>query len=150
MNDANRDLLLIRPMRQTDTAVVARLATTLGYPSEAEVVHARWREIGGSDLLLVAVDQKDEPVGFIQAHPVCIIEAGFRVEILGLVVSSRARRRGVGRRLIVEVERWAENIGAEAVVVRSNTQRTEAHDFYPAMSYEKIKTQAVYQKQLNR
>src|SRR6266513_563937 len=76
---------------------------------------------------------------------VCIIEVGFRVEILGWVVSSSARRRGIARRLIEEAETWAKNIGANAISVRSTTKRIEAHLFYPALGYKKIKTQAVYE-----
>ena len=133
-------------MAETDAEVVATLAGELGYPNDPEAIRARIRAIGESDLLLVPVDANDKAVGFIQAHRVCIIEVGFRVEILGLVVSSSARRGGIGRRLIAEVERWATSIGADAVSVRSNTKRTEAHLFYPALRYKKIKTQAVYEK----
>jgi GNAT superfamily N-acetyltransferase len=136
----------IRRMAETDAKVVATLAGELGYPNETEAIRTRIRAIGELDLLLVAVDASDKAVGFIQAHRLCIIEVGFRVEILGLVVSSSARRSGIGRRLIAEVERWARNIGAEAVSVRSNTKRTEAHIFYPALGYTNIKTQAVYEK----
>jgi GNAT superfamily N-acetyltransferase len=143
------DSLRIRSMLETDAEVVAELAAELGYPSETEAIRARIRAISQSGLLLVAVTAADEPIGFIQANRVCIIEAGFRVEIVGLVVSSRTRRSGIGRKLIAEVERWAESIGAEAVVVRSNTKRDEAHRFYPAMGYKAIKTQAVYEKRLD-
>jgi ribosomal protein S18 acetylase RimI-like enzyme len=140
------ETLRIRRMAEKDAKVVATLAGELGYPNEAEAIRARIRAIGESDLLLVAVDASDKAVGFIQAHRVCIIELGFRVEILGLVVSSSARRSGIGRRLIDEAERWAKSIGAEAVSVRSSTKRIEAHIFYPALGYTKIKTQAVYAK----
>jgi GNAT superfamily N-acetyltransferase len=138
--------LRIRRMTETDAEVVATLARELGYPNEIESIRERIRAISDLDLLLVAVDAMDRPIGFIQAHRVCIIEVGFRVEILGLVVSSSARRSGIGRRLIDEAERWAKHIGAEAISVRSNTKRTEAHVFYPALGYTKIKTQAVYEK----
>ena len=135
-------------MAETDAEVVAALARELGYPNEVEWIGGRIRAIGefDLDLLLVAVDPTDMPVGFIQAHRVCIIEAGFRVEILGLVVSSSARGSGIARGLIEEAERWAKNIGAKAISVRSNTKRIEAHLFYPALGYRKIKTQAVYEK----
>ena len=133
-------------MVEPDAEVVAKLATELGYPNEIETLRRRIRPIGETDLLLVAVDARDKPVGFIQAHRVCIIEVGFRVEILGLVVSSTARRKGIARLLIEEVELWARKIGAEVVSVRSNTKRAEAHLFYPAMGYKQIKTQAVYEK----
>ena len=138
--------MIIRRMVEMDAEMVAKLAGELGYPNETEAIRARIRAIGESDLLLVAVDRSDKAVGFIQAHRFCIIEVGFRVEILGLVVSSSARRSGIGRRLIEEAERWGKSIGAEAISVRSNTKRTEAHVFYPAVGYKKIKTQAVYEK----
>src|SRR5947199_10780905 len=140
------ETLRIRRMAAMDAEVVTTLAGELGYPNEVEAIRARIRATGESDLLLVAVDATDRPIGFIQAHRVCIIEVGFRVEILGLIVSSSARRSGIGRRLIDEAERWAKHIGAEAGSVRSNTKRTEAHLFYPALGYTKIKTQAVYEK----
>ena len=144
------ETLGIRRMAETDAEVVAALAGELGYPNEVEWIGGRIRAIGefDLDLLLVAVDATDRPVGFIQAHRVCIIEVGFRVEILGLVVSSSARRSGIARGLIEEAERWAKNIGAEAISVRSNTKRIEAHLFYPALGYRKIKTQVVYEKAL--
>ena len=135
-----------RPMTETDAEAVTELADELGYPNEIENIRQRIQMIGAGDLLLVAVDSTDTVVGFIQAHRVCIIEVGCRVEILGLVVSKVARRLGIGRRLIAEVENWAKSSGAEAVVVRSNTKRTESHIFYPAMGYREIKTQAVYEK----
>ena len=142
------ETLRIRRMAETDAEVVAGLAGELGYPNEVESIRERIRATDefDLDLLLVAVDPADMPVGFIQAHRVCIIEAGFRVEILGLVVSSSVRRSGIARGLIEEAERWAKNIGAEAISVRSNTKRIEAHLFYPALGYRKIKTQAVYEK----
>jgi GNAT superfamily N-acetyltransferase len=133
-------------MAAMDAEVVATLSEELGYPNEVEAIRARIAAIGESDLLLVAVDTTDSPVGFIQAHRVCIIEVGFRAEILGLVVSSSARRSGIARRLIEEAESWAKNVGADTVSVRSNTKRVEAHFFYPALGYKKIKTQAVYEK----
>ena len=73
----------IRPMVEADAEVVAELATELGYPNEIDAIRRRIRPIGEADLLLVATDGSDKPVGFIQAHRVCIIEVGFRVEILG-------------------------------------------------------------------
>ena len=100
-------------MVEADAEVVAELATQLGYPNEIEAIHRRICPIGEVDLLLVAADGSDRPVGFIQAHRVCIIEVGLRVEILGLVVSSTARRKGIARTLIEEVELWAKKIGAE-------------------------------------
>ncbi len=148
MDDTVTMRMRIRPMIASDAQAVAELTAELGYPNGAQPIRERMAIILQSNLLLVAVDATDKPIAFIQANRSCIIEVGFRAEIVGLVVSARARRKGIGQRLIAEVERWAEEIGGKAVVVRSNTRRAESHIFYPAMGYSAIKTQAVYEKQL--
>ncbi|CAN5521288.1 GNAT family N-acetyltransferase [soil metagenome] len=140
--------LTIRPMTQADTAAVARLSGELGYPSDADAVRRRLRAVDPADLLIVAVSDHSDPVGFIHATTVHTVEADARVHIVGLVVSPAVRRAGIARKLIGEVERWAAATGAEAIVVRSNTARGEAHEFYPAVGYTRIKTQAVYLKKL--
>jgi GNAT superfamily N-acetyltransferase len=99
-----------------------------------------------SDFVVVSVDSSGQVVGWLQAHAARIVESGFRVEITGMVVAPEARRRGVGRLLVAEAERWASERSAEAIVVRSNVDRVESHSFYPALGYRLTKTQRVYRK----
>jgi ribosomal protein S18 acetylase RimI-like enzyme len=142
--------MTIRPMSEADAEAVAQLSSELGYPSDADAVRRRILLVDPADLLIVVVNEADVPIGFIQGRMTRTVEAEARAHIVGLVVSSKARRAGVGRRLIAEVERWAATTDAEMVVVKSNTARGEAHEFYPAAGYEKLKTQAVYVKRLRR
>ena len=141
-------IITIRPMSEADAEAVAQLSSELGYPSDADAVRRRLRAVDPADFLVVAVRPPDVAIGFIHGRMTRTVEAEPRVHIVGLVVSSKARRAGVGRRLIAEVERWAAMTDAEMVVVKSNTARGEAHEFYPAAGYEKLKTQAVYVKRL--
>jgi ribosomal protein S18 acetylase RimI-like enzyme len=143
-------IMTIRPMTEADADAVAQLSGELGYPSDPKAVRRRIRSVDPADLLIVAVNEADVPLGFIQGRMTRTVEAEARVHIVGLVVSSKARRAGVGRRLIAEVEHWAAITDAEMVVVKSNTARAEAHEFYPAAGYEKLKTQAVYVKRLRQ
>lgn len=101
-----------------------------------------------TDALFVATNASGHAAGWLQAHSALVIESGFRLEIVGLVVSPTARRAGVGRALVAAAERWARNIGADIVVVRSNITRTESHAFYPALGYATTKTQRVCKKSL--
>jgi ribosomal protein S18 acetylase RimI-like enzyme len=140
--------ITIRRMSEADAEAVAQLSGELGYPSDADAVRRRLRAIDPADFLVVAVSPAEVVIGFIHGRMTHTVEAEARVHIVGLVVSSNVRRSGVGRRLIAEVERWAATTDAEAIVVRSNTARAEAHEFYPAAGYEKVKTQAVYLKRL--
>jgi GNAT superfamily N-acetyltransferase len=54
----------------------------------------------------------------------------------------------MGRALIHAAEEWAKEQGYSRIVVRSNAVRKEAHDFYPSLGYNSVKTQKVYRKEL--
>jgi predicted N-acetyltransferase YhbS len=138
----------IRSATERDAESIAQLSGTLGYAVTADVMRERLRTIVGSssDLLIVAVDSNDQVLGWLQAHAANVIESGFRVEIMGLIVSPEQRRSGIGRLLVHEAERWASSLSATAIVVRSNVQRTESHAFYPALGYALTKSQKVYRK----
>lgn len=140
----------IRRAIEADAPAIALLSAILGYDSDEVAIAGRLHVIreSDSDLLIVAVDSRRAVIGWLQAHAAHIIESGLRIEITGLVVSPDQRRRGVGRALAAEAERWARTQPAETVVVRSNVQRLESHAFYRALGYAPTKTQNVYRKNL--
>lgn len=91
---------------------------------------------GEGDAVLVAADSGGEVLGMVALHrepalhhpaPACLITA--------LVTASRARRRGVGRRLLAAAEEWARERGCSRIVVTSAERRTDAHEFYPRCGY---------------
>ncbi len=143
---------VIRRATEEDAFSIAQLSSLLGYVAEPTAIARRLRAItaSGSDLLIVAVAADGTVVGWLQAHAAHIIESGFRVEIVGLIVNPEQRRSGVGRALVAEAERWAVSSSAEVIVVRSNVQRVESHAFYPALGYSPTKTQSVYRKVLRK
>jgi len=140
--------IIIRPANEADAPAVAKLAAELGYACEPGEMRRRISVLlkSSSDLLIVALTASKEPVGWLQAHAVHVVESGFRVEIMGLIVCAGARRLGVGRELVTRAEEWARSLGAQALVVRSNSIRLESHLFYPKLGYVATKTQQVYRK----
>lgn len=142
--------LLIRKAELTDASEIARLSAELGYPAEPETIRDRIEKTANRpDYLLIVcenVSGNGSLSGWLQAHTSDVIESGFRVEIVGLVVARDARRKGFGRQLVARAEQWAADSGARTINVRSNVLREEAHLFYPSLGYELKKTQAAYRK----
>jgi|SRR5882724_3471164 len=143
--------MTIRDAVLSDAAEIARLTAELGYPTNAEEIAGRLSRVMDRRKQIVLVAALEEKIaGWVQAQASEVLESGFRVEIVGLIVAESCRRRGVGRRLVEEAERWAIELGAPAIVVRSNSKRVESHIFYPVLGFSSSKTQAVYRKFLKK
>jgi GNAT superfamily N-acetyltransferase len=138
----------LRAATLRDAQAVAVLAKELGYPSELRAVREWLGAILARDdqRVIVAEDTEGSVYGWLQAHCNTVLESGFRVEIVGLIVAESVRRQGVGRSLVAHAETWAAEISAETIVVRSNAKRVESHAFYPSLGYIPSKTQVVYRK----
>jgi len=146
----NSNAFSVRAATAEDAKAIARLTEELGYPADEEIVRERLSRLAGrSDhLVVVAQSEHGEICGWLQAHSSEVLESGFRVEIVGLVISKPMRRRGVGRLLVEYAEAWAARVGAPAMVVRSNVKRVESHPFYAALRYAQTKSQNVYRKRI--
>src|SRR5436190_17794306 len=104
--------------------------------------------LAATNQFIIVAETADGVCGWLQALHADVLESGVRVEIVGMIVTETMRRRRIGSLLIQGAERWAQNIQADAVVVRSNISRTASHAFYFAQGYTHSKTQAVYRKPL--
>lgn len=145
----------IRKAREADAAPIGELIAELGYERDPAdtcdaIARLQKKQRKGLDLLLVATNEKGDVGGWLQAHASEVLESGFRVELVGLIVSAKMRRLGMGRRLVAAAEQWARTLGAGSLVVRSNVNRKESHSFYPALGFKVAKTQVVYKKPLRR
>ena len=133
-----------------DSDAVARLAGELGYPSTKAQIERRFRVIDG-DLdshALVAEGAGGAVLGWIHVIGRHLLESDGDAEVVGLVVDSRSRGQGVGKRLMEMAEEWACRKGYTGACVRSNTIRTETHRFYLHLGYRIQKSQHKFQKSL--
>ncbi len=140
----------VREAREGDADAIAPLVEELGYPAETRAIRQSLSRLVGREDCLVAVAQsKDRTIyGWVQALYSEALESGARVEIVGLVVASVTRRRGIGRLLVEFTEAWARRVGVPIIVVRSNVNRIESHKFYAALGFSNTKAQNVYRKSL--
>jgi GNAT superfamily N-acetyltransferase len=143
------DGLLIREITLADAEAASWLSAELGYSTPPGVISQRIEAIAKlTDHAVYVCCLAEEVVGWIDVGVVRHLQAEPRAEIGGLVVSSRLRSGGIGRRLLARAEEWALQQGLKSVIVRSRIAREAAQRFYLREGYEQIKTQAVFTKML--
>jgi GNAT superfamily N-acetyltransferase len=130
--------VVVRPPSAVDIPALALLLGELGYPSADAAVEGRLGRLAarGGVTVLVA-DDEGAPVGFATAHIVPVLHQDRPAGMLtALVVSSRQRGQGIGRRLVDAVEEWAKTQGAYRMTLASGLHREGAHLFYERLGYE--------------
>ena len=138
----------IRSASIADAAALASMAGELGYPVSCGEMNERMERLLSDQRHAVYVAEDRIPVAWIHVSAVLSLEGGTFAEILGLVVSEKSRRSGIGARLVKRAEEWAVTNGCARVRVRMNIARREARMFYLALGYDLRKTQEVYDKSL--
>jgi len=148
------DAVVIRDARLDDAAELARLCTLLAYPVDAGGMKERLATLLASPAHAVKVagssNDDGDLLGMVAAEWRLMIEFGHRAEITALIVDPRARRLGLGQRLVDAACDWIRDRGGHDVFVRSNIVRPESHAFYPSAGFALAKTQHVYVRQLGR
>jgi GNAT superfamily N-acetyltransferase len=128
----------IRSARGADAGAVNELLDQLGYPQGDRFTTTsriqNWLDDPASAVYVADLD--DALLGVIAVHACPFFErAGAWARITVLVVSERARGRGVGTRLVAAAEAFAVDHGCVRMEVTSGDQRSDAHEFYQRRGY---------------
>jgi GNAT superfamily N-acetyltransferase len=141
--------LRIRKLVPADGAAVAALSQTLGYAVTPREVCERIGAIEDDALAVAYVAVVDGTVaGWIQAHDRRLLQYPRVLEIGGIVVSAEFHGEGVGRHLVEAVGEWGRARGHDQLWVRSNAQRTSAHQFYESIGFEREKTSYTFSRRI--
>ncbi len=141
----------IRPARSSDAPALTQLTRELGYDASQAVISARLMTLLTSERYEILVAEGESGLlGWVVVERRIALEFGERAELTGLVVSSEARRSGVGRGLVTGAENWARRRGLATVFVRADVTREAPHPFYESLGYHREKTQHVYEHKLKR
>ncbi len=127
----------IRAAETGDACDVARLLDLLGYPCSHEEAAERISVVSHDPrqhLLLAEID--GQACALIALHCLYSIAHGTELaRITALVVAPDHARRGIGRRLLREVELLSRRHGIHRIEVTSNARREAAHAFYRDCGY---------------
>jgi GNAT superfamily N-acetyltransferase len=128
----------IRPARSADAEAVNGLLGQLGYPQDGRAATAARIQTWVDDPASTAyvADANGDLLGVIAVHVCPFFEHdGAWGRITALVVSDRARGRGVGSRLVAAAESFATSHGCLRMEVTSGDRRLGAHRFYQRRGY---------------
>jgi GNAT superfamily N-acetyltransferase len=127
----------VRDASAADSTSLAGLLAQLGYPVPAAELPARLerlREQGNGQVLVAVVEgQAVAFAAFEISYP--IHNEDPVAHLTAIAVAQAARRKGIGRRLLLAVESAARAAGCDHVVVTSAEQRSDAHAFYPSAGW---------------
>lgn len=128
---------VLRLAAPADADRIAALFTDEGYPVTPSVVVARLARFSTDNSKVIVADADGLVIGFVAIHLIPRFEHDdVAVRILALVVDAGARGRGVGRRLIAEVERVASELDAAFVEVTAGHHRPDARRLYESLGYD--------------
>lgn len=129
----------VRPAAEADAAAIAALMGELGYDSTPEQVRARLARVAGDDDYAAYVAEADgEVLGFLGLQRGWVYEHDRPyARLTALVAAERARRRGVGARLVEFADGWARERNAFVLMLTTNVRREDAHRFYEALGFSR-------------
>lgn len=128
----------VRLARSADAEAINELLDQLGYPQDGQATTAARIQTWVADPASAAyvADVRGDLLGVIAVHICPFFERdGARGRIAALAVSDRARRRGVGSRLVAAAESFAAGHGCLRMEVTSGDRRPDAHRFYQRCGY---------------
>lgn len=134
---APTDEARIRAAAIGDACDVATLLEALGYPcSRAEAAERIAYVLGDQRQHLLIAECDGHTCGLVALDVRYSLTRGEdQARITALVVAPESGRRGIGRRLLREVEGIARRAGATRIEVTSNAGRSDAHAFYHRCGY---------------
>ncbi len=129
---------LLREVRASDAAAVARLFDQLGYPRAEEAVAAQLRGLeSGREAVFVASDAAGTLVGVACVATVSFVNEGaLRARLTAIVVDEATRGAGVGAALLRRAEGWARDVGCNKIELTTHERREDAHAFYRGQGYQ--------------
>ena len=137
-------------MTRDDAEDVCRICCDdLGYQCDKSLVKERITQLDpGREAVYVAlIDER--VIGYIHVEKYNTLYFETMANILGLAVSGKYRKKGVGKALVDQAEKWANENDISLMRLNSGAKRSGAHDFYRRLGYSSEKDQVRFIKRID-
>lgn len=127
----------LRPAQVGDASDVAWLFGDLGYPcTPAEAAERIATVLADPRQHLILAERDGRSCGLVAMQTIYSVATGADLaRVTALVVAPDCHRRGIGRRMLREIEAIARRCGAARIEVTSGPDRKHAHAFYSGCGY---------------
>jgi ribosomal-protein-alanine acetyltransferase len=122
--------MLIRRATADDIPAIRALASQSPEAAQWSEQHYDALAAGDSSRLVLVAEERGDILGFLVAHAI----AG-EFELENIVVTARARRRGVGRSLVLELVKAAVQSGFQAIHLEVRGQNRVARALYERLGF---------------
>ncbi|MGV3009806.1 GNAT family N-acetyltransferase [Streptococcus thoraltensis] len=143
---------MLRSLTMADMPAIREInAISLGYPVTLELTQRQFKKMSKSpEHLLIGFedDSSHQIVGYIHAEVYESLYSESGLNILALSVLPDCQGQGIGKALILALEKQAKEQGFSFIRLNSASHREEAHAFYRKMNYNGDKTQLRFIKEL--
>jgi GNAT superfamily N-acetyltransferase len=128
----------IREAAPADAVALAALMGELGYPVAPDILWERIERMSSPSHITFVAESDGSMAGFVGCSALAIYESDLPTcWIMAMSVTSRFRRRGIGRALLQAVEEWCAERGLRDIRLHSGDARAEAHLFYEACGFDR-------------
>ena len=141
--------MIIRETTLKDAFAICNISCAdLGFDCSCEFVSTRISNLDKGREKVFVAEVNGIVAGYVHAEKYQTLYFEPMINIKGLAVSSKFRRRGIGRMLLNRIENWANEIGITKIRINSGISRKEAHLFYRAIGYNNEKEQIRFIKDI--
>jgi len=129
--------MIIREAAVQDLHALQALSAQLGYECSLSELSQRLKEILNTPGHQIYVAEDDSVIcGYIHLNTYKSLYYDSTLNIMGIVVDSNCRGRGIGTALLEKSREFALRTGCSGIRALSGSQREKAHDFYIRNSFD--------------